>query len=205
MSLLGLGIAAAGLYGLSMAWTEMSAESARKRLQRIENEEGHVDVVEHFDLILAMLDIKKYNGVIPEDGYKECQDLLMYELMNVTRRDLEKIKQQYIKVRKEQIKAEERRRKEYSKDAKEFIRKYMIPGRETQRYDRINSYEELEDTIRRCNELYQNTPWKRLAKRPAKIIETPDGKVKEMWLIRRFIHPRHAYKKCNKVIGHEVY
>ena len=203
MSLLGLGIAAAGLYGLSMAWTEMSAESARKRLHSIEIEEGHVDVIKHFDLILAMLDIKKYNGVLLEDGWKECQDLLMYELMNVTRKDLEKIKQQYHKVRKQQIKAQKERQKEYYKEANEFISNYSR-GKPT-RFDRINSYERLEDTITRCNRLYQETPWKRLAKRPAKIIETPNGKVKEMWLIRRFVHPNDAYRKCNKAIGYEVY
>lgn len=203
MVLFGLGVAAATIYGLSMAWTEMTTESARRKLHNIEIKEGHVDVVKHFDLIIAMLDIKKYNGVLPENGYKECQDLLMFELMNVTKKDLEKIKQQYNKVRKQQMKALKEKQKEYYKEANDFINRYGYD--EPTRFDRTNSYEDLEDTIERCNRLYHETPWKKLAKRPAKIIETPNGKVKEMWLIKDFIHPNEAYRKCNKVIGYEVY
>lgn len=205
MSLLGIGIAAAGLYGLNMVWTEMSAESAKKKLHDIEIEEDHVDVVKHFDLIIAMLDIKTYNGILPEDGYKECQDLLMYELMNVTKKDLKRFEKHYKKIRKQQIKNHKEQLKEYHKEANDFIKRYIMPSGKIRRFDRINSYESVRDTTERCNKLYNETPWKKLAKRPAKVIKTPDGKSKEMWQIKRIVHPNDAYRKCNKAIGHEVY
>lgn len=207
MSLLGIGIAAAGLYGLSMAWTEMSAATARRRLHDLEAKNGHIDVIKYFGEILAMVEIKPVDGVLPKDGYKECQDLMMLELMYVTKRDLNKFKTHYNKVRKQQMKERKQYNKNKMKEAEEFIKKYYSKSSNGyERYDRKNSYEKIEDTINRCNKLYQETPWRKIVKGPAKVINTPNGKTKEMWMVRKnwrgYAEP---YRKCNKAIGYDVY
>lgn len=208
MGLLGLGIAAAGLYGLAMAWTEMSTEAAKKALHRIEAQEGHVDVIKHFEKILAMVEVKPIDGVIPKDGYKECQDLLMLELMYVTEKDLQKFKKHYNKVRNQQIKNRGQRRKREMKELEKYVNWWLKQTENTdyKRYDRKNSYENEKDVILRCERLYKETPWRKIAKGPAKVIKTPNGKVKEMWMVRRHWKPYgEPYRKCCKVLGYDVY
>lgn len=208
MSLLGLGIAAAGIYGLTMAWSEMSTESARKFLHMEEAQKGHVDVIEHFDKIVRMVDVKPIDGILPKDGYKECQDLMMCELMYVTDQDLKKFKNHYEKVRREQIKIMKKVKKDELKELEEdvkFFREPELPGK-YKRYDRFNSYESVTKTIHRCERLYRETPWGKIAKHPAKIIETPDGRVKEMWMLKHnFQSYDKIYRKCNKYLGYNVY
>lgn len=212
MSLLGLGIAAAGIYGLAMAWTEMDTETAKRRLHRIEENEGHVDVVKHFKTIVGMLKIKPRDGVLPADGYKECQDLLMLELMYVTQNDLKRFEQHYKKVRKEQLKEAKEMKNEEYKEVERFVKERKAAASRCGchgkvRFDRINSYENVEDTVKRCNKLYRETPWSKIAKGPAKVIKTPDGKSKEMWMVKELIYAddRKIYKKCNKLIGYNAY
>ncbi len=204
MSLFGLGMAAAGIYGLAMAFSEMSAESARQRLHDIEIKEGHVDVIKHFDLIVAMVEVRPLNGILLEDGYKTCQDLLMYELINITKKDLKKFEQHYKKVRKQQIREHKAELRAREKEINKLITNKIMSS-ETKRFDRINSFENINTTIKRCNQLYNDTPWKRLAKRPAKVIKTPDGKTKEMWFVKDTYDIGRIYKECNKMIDYEVY
>lgn len=204
MSLFGLGIAAAGVYGLAMALSEMSTESARQQLHDIEIKEGHVDVIKHFDLIVAMLEIRTHNGVLLENGYKECQDLLMYELVNVTKKDLRKFEEHYKKIRRQQMREHKRELKEQKKEINKLIKENIMSS-DIKRFDRINSFEDIGTTIERCNQLYNDTPWKRVAKRPAKVIETPDGKTKEMWFIKNTYDVSRIYRKCNKSIDYTVY
>lgn len=204
MSLFGLGIAAAGVYGLAMALSEMSTESARQQLHDIEIKEGHVDVIKHFDLIVAMLEIRTHNGVLLENGYKECQDLLMYELVNVTKKDLKKFEEHYKKVRRQQMREHKKELKEQKKEINKLIKENIMSS-DIKRFDRINSFEDIDTTIERCNQLYNDTPWKRVAKRPAKVIETPDGKTKEMWFIKNTYDVSRIYRKCNKSIDYTVY
>lgn len=209
--LFGLGVAAAGIYGLSMAWTEMNVALAKQRLHSIEIEEGHLDVIEHFELILGMLSVKPYDGVLPEDGYKECQDLLMLELMYVTDDDLKKFEEHYNKVRKAQIKErEEKGIEEIEEEIDNLLIKCNSDGYEKRkespgRLDYTRGFEIIETTVTRCDRLYNETPWKRVVKGPAKVIKTSDGKSKEMWMLKYdYYGIKSIYKKCNEVLGYSV-